>query len=400
MQDQPGASHQTTRESRVGQPSKRSEIPSFMVMDVMSAAAKAEAEGRHIIHMEVGQPGTPAPESARAALAANLNNEKLGYTLALGMPELRQRIAQLYGEWYDVDLSANRIVVTNGSSAAFILAFLTLFEAGDTVALPSPGYPCYRHILSALGQKSRLLETGPATRWMPTLEQLEQCSGEIAGVLIASPNNPTGTMLEPERLSAIAQFCNEQDIWFISDEIYHGLTFGEPAETALRYSDNAVIINSFSKYFSMTGWRVGWMVVPEALVANAERLAQNLFICAPAPSQLAALAAFEGTDELDRNRAVYAANRELLLSELPRVGFPEIVPADGAFYIYADVSAHTNNSLEFTVQMLAETGIAATSGVDFDEARGNRFVRFSYSGRTADVKDAITRLEAWQRLKT
>ncbi|MAI48500.1 MAG: aminotransferase class I/II-fold pyridoxal phosphate-dependent enzyme [Hyphomicrobiaceae bacterium TMED74] len=400
MQDQPGASHQTTRESRVGQPSKRSEIPSFMVMDVMSAAAKAEAEGRHIIHMEVGQPGTPAPESARAALAANLNNEKLGYTLALGMPELRQRIAQLYGEWYDVDLSANRIVVTNGSSAAFILAFLTLFEAGDTVALPSPGYPCYRHILSALGQKSRLLETGPATRWMPTLEQLEQCSGEIAGALIASPNNPTGTMLEPERLSAIAQFCNEQDIWFISDEIYHGLTFGQPAETALRYSDNAVIINSFSKYFSMTGWRVGWMVVPEALVANAERLAQNLFICAPAPSQLAALAAFEGTDELDRNRAVYAANRELLLSELPRVGFPEIVPADGAFYIYADVSAHTNNSLEFTVQMLAETGIAATSGVDFDEARGNRFVRFSYSGRTADVKDAITRLEAWQRLKT
>ena len=400
MQDQPGASHQTTRESRVGQPSKRSEIPSFMVMDVMSAAAKAEAEGRHIIHMEVGQPGTPAPEAARAALAANLNNEKLGYTLALGMPELRQRIAQLYGEWYDVDLSANRIVVTNGSSAAFILAFLTLFEAGDTVALPSPGYPCYRHILSALGQKSRLLETGPATRWMPTLEQLEQCSGEIAGALIASPNNPTGTMLEPERLSAIAQFCNEQDIWFISDEIYHGLTFGQPAETALRYSDNAVIINSFSKYFSMTGWRVGWMVVPEALVANAERLAQNLFICAPAPSQLAALAAFEGTDELDRNRAVYAANRELLLSELPRVGFPEIVPADGAFYIYADVSAHTNNSLEFTVQMLAETGIAATSGVDFDEARGNRFVRFSYSGRTADVKEAITRLEAWQRLKT
>ena len=400
MQDQPGASHQTTRESRVGQPSKRSEIPSFMVMDVMSAAAKAEAEGRHIIHMEVGQPGTPAPESARAALAANLNNEKLGYTLALGMPELRQRIAQLYGEWYDVDLSANRIVVTNGSSAAFILAFLTLFEAGDTVALPSPGYPCYRHILSALGQKSRLLETGPATRWMPTLEQLEQCSGEIAGALIASPNNPTGTMLEPERLSAIAQFCNEQDIWFISDEIYHGLTFGQPAETALRYSDNAVIINSFSKYFSMTGWRVGWMVVPEALVANAERLAQNLFICAPAPSQLAALAAFEGTDELDRNRAVYAANRELLLSELPRVGFPKIVPADGAFYIYADVSAHTNNSLEFTVQMLAETGIAATSGVDFDEARGNRFVRFSYSGRTADVKEAITRLEAWQRLKT
>ena len=400
MQDQPGASHQTTRESRVGQPSKRSEIPSFMVMDVMSAAAKAEAEGRHIIHMEVGQPGTPAPEAARAALAANLNNEKLGYTLALGMPELRQRIAQLYGEWYDVDLSANRIVVTNGSSAAFILAFLTLFEAGDTVALPSPGYPCYRHILSALGQKSRLLETGPATRWMPTLEQLEQCSGEIAGALIASPNNPTGTMLEPERLSAIAQFCNEQDIWFISDEIYHGLTFGQPAETALRYSDNAVIINSFSKYFSMTGWRVGWMVVPEALVANAERLAQNLFICAPAPSQLAALAAFEGTDELDRNRAVYAANRELLLSELPRVGFPEIVPADGAFYIYADVSAHTNNSLEFTVQMLAETGIAATSGVDFDEARGNRFVRFSYSGTTADMKEAITRLEAWQRLKT
>lgn len=399
MQDQPGSATPALGDRRVGQPSDRSKIPSFMVMDVMSAAAAAEAEGRHVIHMEVGQPGTAAPEAARKALAANLDEQKLGYTLALGMPELRQRIAQLYGEWYNVDVSADRIVVTNGSSAAFILAFLTLFEAGDAVALPSPGYPCYRHILSALGQSYRLLETGPETRWMPTLEQLAQFQGQIAGALVASPNNPTGTMLEPDRLADIARYCSEHDIWFISDEIYHGLTFGQPAQTALQYSDNAVIINSFSKYFSMTGWRVGWMVVPEALVANAERLAQNLFICAPAPSQLAALAAFEGKEELDRNRDVYAANRELLLAELPRVGLSEIVPADGAFYIYADVSAHTENSLEFASQMLQDTGIAATSGVDFDEARGHRYMRFSYSGTTADMKEAITRLSSWQRLK-
>ncbi|MEM6495640.1 MAG: aminotransferase class I/II-fold pyridoxal phosphate-dependent enzyme [Pseudomonadota bacterium] len=399
MQDQPGSATQAVGGRRVGQPSERSNIPSFMVMDVMSAAAAAEAEGRHVIHMEVGQPGTAAPEAARQALAANLDDQKLGYTLALGMPELRQRIARLYGEWYDVDVSADRIVVTNGSSAAFILAFLTLFEAGDAVALPSPGYPCYRHILSALGQSYRLLETGPETRWMPTLDQLAQFQGQIAGALVASPNNPTGTMLEPERLADIARYCDEHDIWFISDEIYHGLTFGQPAKTALQYSDNAVIINSFSKYFSMTGWRVGWMVVPEVLVANAERLAQNLFICAPAPSQLAALAAFEGKEELDRNRDIYAANRDLLLAELPRVGLPEIVPADGAFYIYADVSDHTQNSLEFASQMLQETGIAATSGVDFDEARGHRYMRFSYSGTTADMKEAISRLGSWQRLK-
>ena len=399
MQDQHGSSDQQSTKRRVGRASRRSAIPSFMVMDVMSAAARAEAEGRHVIHMEVGQPGTAAPAAAREALAANLSQQNLGYTLALGMPELRQRIAQLYGEWYNVDVSPDRIVVTNGSSAAFVLTFLTLFETGDTVALPSPGYPCYRHILSALGQKSRILETGPDTRWMPTLDQLESCAGDIAGALIASPNNPTGTMLEPERLADIARYCEENDIWFISDEIYHGLTFGQPAQTALHYSDNAVIINSFSKYFSMTGWRVGWMVVPEALVTSVERLAQNLFICAPAPSQLAALAAFDGMEELDQNRNVYAANRELLLTELPRVGLPEIVPADGGFYIYADVSALTDNSLEFTSQMLSETGIAATSGVDFDEARGQHYVRFSYSGTTADMKEAISRLEGWNRLK-
>lgn len=399
MQDQHGSSDKAKIKRRVGHPSARSDIASFMVMDVMSAAARAEAEGKHVIHMEVGQPGTPAPAAAREALAANLNEQKLGYTLALGMPELRQRIAQLYGEWYNVDVSPNRIVVTNGSSAAFILAFLTLFEAGDTVALPSPGYPCYRHILTALGQNYRLMETGPETRWMPTLDQLESNADKIAGALIASPNNPTGTMLEPARLADIAHFCEENDIWFISDEIYHGLTFGQPAQTALQYSDNAVIINSFSKYFSMTGWRVGWMVVPEALVTNAERLAQNLFICAPAPSQLAALAAFDGKQELDRNRDVYAANRELLLSELPHVGFTDIVPADGAFYIYADVSKFTQDSLQFTSQMLDETGIAATSGVDFDEARGHGFVRFSYSGTTDDMREAVSRLAGWQRLK-
>ena len=274
-----------------------------------------------------------------------------------------------------------------------------MFDAGDAVALPSPGYPCYRHILSALGHGLRIMETTPQTRWMPTVEQIDKVAEDVAGVLIASPANPTGTMLEPERLAAIVDLCRRRDIWFISDEIYHGLTYGQEADTALRYLDDVIVINSFSKYFSMTGWRVGWMVVPEALVATIERLAQNLYICPSAVAQAAALGAFDGVDELQSNRDVYAANRELLLEGLPAVGFTNLVPADGAFYIYADVSDFTNDSLDFTAKMLAETNIAATSGVDFDEARGNRYVRFSYAGSTENMREALRRLGQWDVLQ-
>ncbi len=382
-------------------PSERSAIASFIVMDVMRAAAAREAAGHRVIHMEVGQPGTAAPAAARDAVERAMGTDTLGYTLALGMPSLRERIARHYKDWYGVDLSPERVVVTNGSSAAFVLTFLALFDAGERVALPSPGYPCYRHILTALGQQPVIIEAGEESRWMPTAAQIEEASGreDLAGVLIASPANPTGTMLEPQRLKDILEVCRRRGLWFVSDEIYHGLTYGMPAETALQHSDGVVVINSFSKYFSMTGWRVGWMVVPDELVRTVERLAQNLYIAPPTVSQVAALGAFDGVEELEANKRVYAANRELLLAELPKAGLERIVPADGAFYLYADVSRFTEDSLEFAKLMLDETGIAATPGVDFDEARGRRFVRFSYAGTTAEMEEAAERLKGWARLR-
>lgn len=377
----------------------RSEIDSFIVMDVMRAAAEKEAVGERVIHMEVGQPATAAPKAAREALRQALDSNSLGYTLALGMEPLRARIAQNYRDTYGLDVSTERIVVTTGSSAGFILAFLALFDHGDTVALPSPGYPCYRQILRALGQQPVMIETGPNTRWMPTPEAVEAAHLEkgIRGLLIASPANPTGTMLEPERLTKICETCQRLGLWFISDEIYHGLTYEAPAATALAHNDDAIVINSFSKYFSMTGWRVGWMVVPDRLIRVVERLAQNLYISAPAASQIAALGAFDGKDELEANKRVYAENRELLLAGLPKIGFDRIVPADGAFYLYCDVSHLTDDSRAFAAQMLNDVGVATTPGLDFDAERGVQYLRFSYAGATGDMEEAVKRLTNWRR---
>ncbi len=381
-------------------PAGRGDIASFIVMDVMRAAAAAEAGGRRVIHMEVGQPATAAPRAARDAVKRALDSDTLGYTLALGMEPLRERIAGLYKDWYGLTLDPQRVVVTSGSSAAFVLSFLALFDIGAKVALPTPGYPCYRHILTALGACPVSIETGPETRWMPTPQSLSHAHTleGIEGLLIASPANPTGTMLEPERLGALIETCRQRGIWFISDEIYHGLTYGMPEATALQFTDQTIVINSFSKYFSMTGWRVGWMIVPEGLVRTVERLAQNLYISPPAISQVAALGAFDGLEELEANKRVYRANRDLLLAELPKIGISNIVPADGAFYLYADVGHATDDSLAFCKLMLEETGIAATPGLDFDESRGGRFVRFSYARSTDDMAEAIERLRGWNRL--
>jgi len=377
--------------------SQRSGIASFIVMDVMRAAAAMEAAGRRVIHMEVGQPATPAPRAAREAVKRALDTQTLGYTMALGTDALRERIARHYRDTYSVAVSPERVIVTAGSSAAFVLAFLAAFDAGDRVLLPDPGYPCYRHILSALGQTPVMIETGPATRWMPTPEQVAASAqhSNARGLLIASPANPTGTVAQAPRLAALAAACQRENLWFISDEIYHGLVYGEAAQTALAHNDDAIVINSFSKYFSMTGWRIGWMVVPERLVRPIERLAQNLYISPPAVAQVAALGAFDGIDELEANRAVYAANRELLLNELPKAGFTSIVPADGAFYLYADITHLGGDSLAFAKRMLEETGVAATPGVDFDATRGHDFLRFSYAGSTADMTEAAARLKAW-----
>ena len=382
--------------------SLRSDVPPFIVMDVMEAAAAREAQGHKVIHMEVGQPGTPAPRAALDAVKRALDRETLGYTVALGLPELRARIAGHYRQRYGVDVAPERVVVTTGSSAGFVLAFLALFDAGAKVALPSPGYPCYRHILTALGQVPVLLGTDAASRWMPTARQIEQAATRegVSGLVIASPANPTGTMLEGNRLAEIVEACRHHKIWLVSDEIYHGLTYGLPEETALARTSGAIVVNSFSKYFSMTGWRVGWLVVPQELVRPVERLAQNLYISPPTVAQVAAIGAFDGLDELEANKRVEAENRALLLGELPKAGLERIVPADGAFYLYVDVGDFTPDSVAFTKEMLNETGVAATPGVDFDAERGSRYVRFCYAGTTADMAEAARRLGAWSRLKT
>jgi aspartate/methionine/tyrosine aminotransferase len=326
-----------------------------------------------------------------------LEHDTLGYTMALGSEALRARIAQLYREWYGVEVAAERVVVTTGSSAAFVLAFLALFDVGDAVALPAPGYPCYRHILGALGQRAVVIETGPEGGWMPTAQDVVRAADRdgAKGLLVASPANPTGTMLTPERLAELAATCRSHGLRLISDEIYHGLTYARRAETALSHTDEAVVVNSFSKYFSMTGWRIGWMVVPRSLVRVVERLAQNLYISAPAIAQVAALGAFDALAELEANRRVYAENRALLLEELPKAGFSAFAPPDGAFYLYCDVSDMTNDALAFAKAMLEEAGVAATPGVDFDKERGRRFVRFCYAGTTADMAEAARRLRAW-----
>ena len=382
------------------QASRRSAVAPFIVMDVMQAAAEREALGHKIIHMEVGQPGTPAPRAALARVARALERETLGYTVALGVPALRKRIARHYQERYGVHVEPERVVVTTGSSAGFVLAFLALFDAGAKVALPSPGYPCYRHILTALGQSPVPIATDAAARWMPTVTQIEEvCRNQgIAGLVVASPANPTGTMLEPARLAEIAAACRRNSIWFVSDEIYHGLTYGMAEETALAHCERCDRRQQLLQVFLDDGLAGRLADRSARLVRPVERLAQNLYISPPAVSQVAALGAFEAQDELEANRRVYAENRSLLLAELPKAGLERILPADGAFYLYVDVAPFTSDSHAFTREMLADIGIAATPGVDFDAERGSRFVRFCYAGTTGDMAEAARRLRAWRRL--
>ena len=379
--------------------SKRSEIASFVVMDVMRQAFERERSGGNIIHMEVGQPATPAPRIAREAIRSAVDRDVLGYTDALGIPELRERISRYYKEQHQLEIGPERIAVTSGSSAGFVLAFLALFDAGAPLYLPEPGYPCYRNIASALGLTPVRIAVGPDERWMPNAALLEQAvaqHGPGGGILFASPANPTGTMMQPEALASICEWCRGNGVTVISDEIYHGLTYGLPAETALRFHDDAIVINSFSKYYSMTGWRVGWMVMPEAITRTIERLAQNFYISANSAAQIGALAAFDAIEELEANKAVYARNRAMLMEELPRAGFTKLALADGAFYIYADISDRTDDSRAFASRILDELGIAITPGVDFDPVRGHQFLRFSYAGSFEAMREAASRLRNWK----
>ncbi|PXW61892.1 aspartate/methionine/tyrosine aminotransferase [Chelatococcus asaccharovorans] len=372
-------------------------VAPFLAMDVLSAAKTKERAGDSVIHMEIGEPTAAAPRLAREAAQAALAIGRIGYTEALGLPSLRAAIASHYRRLYGLSLAPERIAVTTGSSGGFVLAFLALFEPGARVAIASPGYPAYRNTLLALGLEPVPVPANAASGWVIEAAALRRIHGEapLAGVLTMSPGNPTGTVMGREALRAVGQTCRELGLWFISDEIYHGLTYEAPAETALAFDDDAIIVNSFSKYFCMTGWRIGWLVMPERIVRPIERLAQNLFISPPYLSQVAAEAAFGAAEELEMIKAGYAANRALLLNELPALGLDRLAPADGAFYVYADVSRFTNDSLDFCRRLLADTGVAATPGLDFDQDEGHRYLRLSFAGSEADCRGTVERLRNW-----
>ncbi|WP_299748674.1 aminotransferase class I/II-fold pyridoxal phosphate-dependent enzyme [uncultured Tateyamaria sp.] len=373
--------------------SRRSDVDPFIVMDVMEAARAAESAGRHIIHMEVGQPGTGAPQAAIRALGQAMDEGPLGYTVALGLPALRARIARLYGDWYDVDLNPDRVIVTSGASGGFILAFNALFDSGDRVGIGAPGYPSYRQILTGLGLTPVDLPTSAANRYQPVPDDF--AGHDLQGLLVASPANPTGTMLDHTAMAHLVGAAQDVGASFISDEIYHGIEYEAKAVSALNVSDDVYVINSFSKYFSMTGWRAGWMVVPEDHMRVVERLAQNMFICPPHASQVAALAAMDATDELQANLDVYRTNRALMLEGLPKAGFMRIAPPDGAFYVYADVSELTDDSRAFAARILDEAGVAVTPGLDFDPVRGHQTLRFSYARTTDDIAEGLRRLKTF-----
>ncbi|MBC6446736.1 pyridoxal phosphate-dependent aminotransferase [Actinokineospora xionganensis] len=375
----------------------RAAVPPFHVMDVLAAANARQRAHGDVVSLAAGQPSTGAPKAVRFAAAEALGTQALGYTEQLGIPELREAIAGHYERLHSLDVSPQDVVITTGSSGGFLLAFLSAFDAGDRVALARPGYPAYRNILTALGCEVVELPCDETTRFQPTVAMLDEL-GPIDGLIVASPANPTGTVLDPAELAAIAGWCAERGVQLVSDEIYHGISYGAETSSAWQYSRESIVVNSFSKYFAMTGWRLGWLLVPQRLQRAVSALTGNFTICAPAISQVAAVAAFEqeSYDELDSHVARYATNRELLLTGLPELGIDRIAPADGAFYAYADVTHLTHDSMSFCQRLLADTGLAIVPGIDFDPVDGNRFVRLSFAGATADIEEALRRLRAWE----
>ncbi len=374
---------------------RRGIVPPFVVMDIMNAAIAREQAGDDILHLEIGQPATPAPSGVRAVAARALEADALGYTAATGIPHLRERIAAHYADRYGVAVDPRQVVVTTGSSGGFVLAFLAAFDAGDRVALAEPGYPAYRNMMMALGIEPVPLPLDHEDGYRLTSAHLDAVSGPLDGLIVASPANPTGTMLDRRALGELVTYCRDRGLRLISDEIYHGIAYSGPADTVLDLTDEAVIVNGFSKYFSMTGWRIGWLVAPEDLLRPIECLAQNLFISAPTLSQHAASAVFDSAAELDDNVARYARNRAVLLSGLHEAGFDRLAPADGAFYIYADIGGLGLDSDRLCDRLLTEAGIALAPGRDFDPRRGRDFVRLSFAGSTEDMREAIARLARW-----
>ena len=380
---------------------RRAGIPPFYVMDVWLAAAERQRTHGDLVNLSAGQPSAGAPGPVVAAATRALATNKLGYTVALGIPELREAIADSYSSRYGLAVGCDDVVLTTGSSGGFLLAFLACFDVGDRVAIASPGYPCYRNILAALGCEVVEIECGPQTRFQPTVQMLAELDPPVRGVVVASPANPTGTVIPPAELAAIARWCDANEVRLISDEIYHGLVYPGAPQTSCAWetSRNAIVVNSFSKYFAMTGWRLGWLLVPTELRRAVDCLTGNFSICPPVLPQHAAIAAFtpDAIAEAEGHLLQYSANRETLLSGLHQVGLTRLAPADGAFYVYADVSDFTDDSLAFSERLLAETGVAIAPGVDFDTANGGSFVRLSFAGPTADIDAALGRLGPWLR---
>ncbi|WP_274629565.1 pyridoxal phosphate-dependent aminotransferase [Arvimicrobium flavum] len=377
--------------------SKRGEVEPFHAMDVLAEANRLRAGGTPVISMAVGQPSDPAPLAVREAAQRALVDGRIGYTDSLGTASLRAAISKHYAEHYGVDVPASRIAVTTGSSAAFNLAFLTMFDPGDRVAIAAPGYPAYRNIMAALGIDVVEIELEGAPFLDADHLAAAYAEKKLKGVLFASPANPTGALVPPAELERLVRTASELDIAVISDEIYHRLSYAGPDVTALAFDNDVTVINSFSKYYCMTGWRIGWMVLPERLVRAVERVQQSLYISAPELSQTAAVEAFGATEELEAVKARYAWNRDLLMQRLPELGFTLAAPMDGAFYAFCDVARLTNDSMEFAQKMLAEAHVAATPGRDFDPLQGHRYMRFSYAGSHDDMVEALERLDRWLR---
>jgi aspartate/methionine/tyrosine aminotransferase len=368
-------------------------------MDVWLAAAERQRSHGDLVNLSAGQPSAGAPAPVLAAAERALRSGPLGYSVALGIPELRQSIADTYGQRFGLTVGVDDVVLTTGSSGGFLLTFLACFDAGDRVAIASPGYPCYRNILSALGCEVIEIECGPETRFQPTVSMLAALDPPVQGVIVASPANPTGTVIPPAELARIAEWCDAEGVRLVSDEVYHGLVYSGAPDTSCAWqtSRNAVVVNSFSKYFAMTGWRLGWLLVPEELRRTVDCLTGNFTICPPVLAQHAAVAAFTSAavDEAQGHLKHYTANRETLIAGLHHLGITRLAPADGAFYIYADVSDFTADSLRFCETLLADTGVAIAPGIDFDTARGNSFVRFSFAGPASDIHEALERLAPW-----
>ena len=377
----------------------RAGIPPFYVMDVWLAAAERQRSHGDLVNLSAGQPAAAAPRPVRAAAADALANDKLGYTVALGIPELRTAVAASYLDRHGITVDPGDVVITTGSTGGFLLAFLACFDVGDRVAVTSPGYPCYRNILSALGCEVVDVPCGPDTRFHPTVDMLAALDPPVKGLVIASPANPTGTVLPPEQLADIASWCEQSGVQLVSDEIYHGLVYPGAPQTSCAWetSREAIVVNSFSKYFAMTGWRLGWLLVPPALARAVDRLTGNFSICPPTLPQLAAVAAFtpESIAEAEALVEQYTVNRDLLLRGLPMIGLPRLAPADGAFYVYADVSDYSTDSLAFCAKLLADTGVAIAPGVDFDTVHGGAYVRLSFAGPRSDIEEALRRMGPW-----